>query len=91
MQGEVEIIGGNTNPTIADLNKKAIKTLYDLLDKLGPDEKGDPAMVTAVTDAIAKLNSSLRNSGILPQEETPEQRAERENQEAIAKAMGGEA
>lgn len=89
MQGDVEIIGGNTNPTIADLNKKAIKTLYDLLDKLGPDEKGDPAMVTAVTDAIAKLNSSLRNSGILPAEETAEERAEREAQEAIAKAMGG--
>lgn len=88
---EVEIIGGNTNPSLADLNKKAISTLYNLLDKLAPDEKGDPEMVTAVTDAIAKLNSSLRNSGILPQEETPEQRAEREAQEAIAKAMGGEA
>lgn len=87
---EVEIIGGNTNPSLADLNKKAIKTLYDLLDGLGSDGKGDPEMVTAVTDAIAKLNSSLRNSGILPQEETPEQRAEREAQEAIAKAMGGE-
>jgi len=87
---EVEIIGGNPAPSLADLNKKAIKTLYDLLDKLAPDEKGDPEMVTAVTDAIAKLNSSLRNSGILPQEETPEQRAEREAQEAIAKAMGGE-
>ena len=87
---DVEIISNNPNPTIADLNKKAIKTLYDLLDKLGPDEKGDPEMVTAVTDAIAKLNSSLRNSDILPQEETPEQRAERETKAAIAKAMGGE-
>lgn len=86
---EVEIIGGKTNPTIKDLNQKAISTLYNLLDKLGPDDKGDPEMVTAVTDAIAKLNTSLRNSGILPQEETPEQRIEREAQEAIAKAMGG--
>lgn len=89
MQGEVEIIGGNTNPTIADLNKKAIKTLYDLLDRLRPDEKGDPAMVTAVTDAIAKLNSSLRNSGILPQEESEEERREREAQETIMEAMQG--
>ena len=87
---EVEIIGGKVNPTIKDLNQKAISTLYNLLDKLGPDEKGDPEMVTAVTDAIAKLNTSLRNSGILPQEETPEQRVAREAQEAIAKAMGGE-
>lgn len=87
---DVEIIGGKINPTIKDLNQKAISTLYNLLDKLGPDEKGDPEMVTAVTDAIAKLNTSLRNSGILPQEETPEQRAERETQVAIARAMGGE-
>lgn len=88
---EVEIISGKINPTIKDLNQKAISTLYNLLDKLGPDEKGDPEMVTAVTDAIAKLNTSLRNSGILPAEETEAERAERLNAEAIAKAMGGEA
>ena len=29
MQGEVEIIGGNTNPTIADLNKKANTCVMD--------------------------------------------------------------
>lgn len=86
---EVEIIGGNTNPSLADLNKKAISTLYNLLDKLAPDEKGDPEMVTAVTDAIAKLNSSLRNSGILPQEETEAERRERETQETIMEAMQG--
>ena len=87
---DYEVIGGNTSPTIKDLNQKAIKTLYDLLDNLSPDGKNDPDMVTAVTDAIAKLNTSLRNSGILPQEETPEERAERETKAAIAKAMGGE-
>lgn len=84
---DVEIIGGNPSPSLADLNKKAIKTLYDLLDKLGPDEKGDPAMVTAVTDAIAKLNSSLRNSGILPQEESESERRERVTQETIAEVL----
>ena len=86
---EVEIIGGNTNPSITDLNNKAIKTLYDLLDRLGPDEKGDPAMVTAVTDAIAKLNASLKGNDILPRRESPEERAEREAREAIAGAMNG--
>lgn len=86
---EVEIIGGNTNPSITDLNNKAIKTLYDLLDRLGPDEKGDPAMVTAVTDAIAKLNASLKGNDILPRRETAEERAEREAREAIAGAMNG--
>lgn len=84
---DVEIIGGNPSPSLADLNKKAISTLYNLLDKLAPDEKGDPEMVTAVTDAIAKLNSSLRNSGILPQEESEAERRERETQETIMEAM----
>lgn len=86
---DVEIIGGNPAPSLADLNKKAISTLYNLLDKLAPDEKGDPEMVTAVTDAIAKLNSSLRNSGILPQEESEAERREREAQETIMEAMRG--
>ena len=84
---DVEIIGGNINPTIQDLNKKAIKTLYDLLDNLSPDGKNDPEMVTAVTDAIAKLNSSLKGSGILPQEETESERKEREAQETIMEAL----
>ncbi len=84
---DVEIIGGNTAPTIKDLNNKAMKTLYDLLDRLTPESKGDPAMVTAVTDAIAKLNTSLKNSDILPQEESVEDRKAREAQETIMEAL----
>lgn len=86
---EIEIISNNPSPSLADLNKKAISTLYNLLDKLAPDEKGDPEMVTAVTDAIAKLNSSLRNSGILPAEETAEEREQRLAQETIQEALRG--
>lgn len=87
--GEFEIISNNPSPTIKDLNQKAIKTLYDLLDNLSPDGKNDPDMVTAVTDAIAKLNTSLRNSGILPQEESDADRKERETASAIAEAIRG--
>lgn len=86
---EVEIIGGNTNPTLADLNKKAILKLYDLLD--GLDAKSDPDLVRAIVESLAKLNSSVKGSGILPQEETAEERVERLSAEAIAKAMRGEA
>ena len=84
---DYEVIGGNTSPTIKDLNQKAIKTLYDLLDNLSPDGKNDPDMVTAVTDAIAKLNTSLKGSDILPQEESAEERREREAQETIMEAL----
>jgi hypothetical protein len=84
-----EILGsGQGGPTsIADLNAKAIQKLADLLDGLGG--KSDPSMITAVTDAVAKLNTSLKGSDILPKEETPEQRRERELQESLAKAMKG--
>lgn len=84
---DYEIIGGNTSPTIKDLNQKAIKTLYDLLDNLSPDGKNDPDMVTAVTDAIAKLNTSLKGSDILPQEESEAERRERENHDTIKEAL----
>lgn len=84
---DVEIIGGNPKPTIKDLNDKAIKTLYDLLDNLGSEKKDNPAMVTAVTDAIAKLNTSLKGSDIIPKEESKEERQKREAADAIKEAL----
>lgn len=82
---EVEIIGGNPSPSLADLNKKAIQKLYELMDSL--DGKSDPDMVRACVESLAKLNSSVKGSDILPQEETPEERMERESREAIMGAM----
>ena len=84
---DVEIIGGNPKPSIKDLNDKAIKTLYDLLDNLGSEKKDNPAMVTAVTDAIAKLNTSLKGSDIIPKEESKEERQKREAADAIKEAL----
>lgn len=82
---DIEVIGGKVNPTLADLNKKAVQKLYELMD--GLDAKSDPDLVRAVVESLAKLNSSLRNSGILPQEETEEQRSERESAQAIKEAL----
>lgn len=82
---DIEIIGGNPNPTLADLNQKAIQKLYELLDSL--DGKSDPDMVRACVESLAKLNSSVKGSDILPQDETPEERMERESREAIMGAM----
>lgn len=84
---DVEIIGGNTNPTLTDLNKKAVQKLYELMD--GLDAKSDPDLVRAVVESLSKLNSSLRNSGILPQEETAEEREQRLAQETIQEALRG--
>lgn len=82
---ECEIIGGNPNPKLSDLNNKVIQKLYDLVDSL--DAKSDPDMVRACVESLAKLNSSLKGSDILPQEETPEERRERENKETIMEAL----
>lgn len=82
---EVEIIGGNPSPSLADLNKKAIQKLYELMDSL--DGKSDPDMVRACVESLAKLNSSVKGSDILPQEETEEERRDRLSQEAIMEAI----
>lgn len=82
---ECEIIGGNPNPKLSDLNNKVIQKLYDLVDSL--DAKSDPDMVRACVESLAKLNSSLKGSDILPQEESESERRERETKEAIAEAL----
>lgn len=95
MQGEVvsqyvtegEVIGGNPNPTLSDLNTKAIQKLYELMDSL--DGKSDPDMVRACVESLAKLNSSIKGSNILPQEESDSEKAERLSKEAIAEAICG--
>lgn len=82
---EYEVIGGVKNPKLSDLNNKAISKLYELLD--GLDAKSDPDLVRAVVESLAKLNSSLKGSDILPQEESAEERKAREAQETIMEAL----
>ena len=82
---EYEIIGGIKNPKLSDLNNKAISKLYELLD--GLDAKSDPDLVRAIVESLAKLNSSLKGSDILPQEESAEERKAREAQETIMEAL----
>lgn len=82
---EGEIISGNPNPKLSDLNTKVIQKLYELVDSL--DAKSDPDMVRACVESLAKLNSSLKGSDILPQEESELERREREAQETIMEAL----
>ena len=82
---DCEIIGGNPSPKLSDLNNKAIQKLYELVDSL--DGKSEPDMVRACVESLAKLNSSLKGSDILPQEESEEEKRERETKETIMEAM----
>ena len=83
--GGMEIVGGNPNPKLADLNRKVIQKLYELVDSL--DSKSEPDMVRACVESLAKLNSSLKGSDILPSEESESERRERETKETIAEAL----
>ena len=82
---EGEIIGGNPSPKLSDLNNKVIQKLYELVDSL--DSKSEPDMVRACVESLAKLNSSLKGSDILPSEESEEERKEREMKETIMEAI----
>lgn len=82
---EAEIISGNPSPKLSDLNNRVIQKLYELVDSL--DSKSEPDMVRACVESLAKLNSSLKGSDILPQEESESERRERENKDAIAEAL----
>lgn len=72
---EGEIIGGNINPSLQDLNKKGIQKLYTLIDSL--DAKSEPEMVRACIESLAKLNSSLKGSDVFAPEETEEERRQK--------------
>lgn len=84
---DYEIISGNPAPSLADLNKKAISKLYELLD--GLDAKSNPDLVKAIVESLAKLNASVKGSGILPTEETEAERREREAAATIQEALRG--
>lgn len=82
---DCEIISGNPSPKLSDLNNKVIQKLYELVDSL--DSKSEPDMVRACVESLAKLNSSLKGSDILPQEESEQDRQDRLNKEAIQEAI----
>lgn len=80
MQGEV--IGQYA--TVKQVDDAILKRYLELVETANPED------LSKLLDSWAKYISARRNSDVFPQEESPEQRAEREMKEAIAKAMGGE-
>lgn len=74
-------------PSLTDLNNKAVEKLYSLIDSL--DAKSDPDLVRACVESLARLNSSLKNSDILPQGETEEERQVREQASILEAQING--
>lgn len=80
MQGEVI----SQYATVKQVDDAILKRYLELVENANPED------LSKLLDSWAKYISARRNSDVFPAEETPEQRAEREAQAAIAKAMGGE-
>lgn len=85
---EAEVIDVKTShSTIEQVNTHLLDKLDELIQTL--DGKTGPDMVRAVTESVAKLNTSLKGNDIFTPKETEEEKREREAKEAILGAMNG--
>lgn len=85
---EAEVIDVKTShPTIEQVNTHLLDKLDELI--LDIDTKSNPDMVKVVTEAVAKLNASLKGNDIFTPRETEEERKAREAKDAILGAMNG--
>lgn len=83
MEGEV-LDARPANATIEDVNTSLLNKLNKLIEAV--DDK-DPEMIRALTESVAKLNTSLKGNNIFTPKETEEERKEREATEAIRASM----
>lgn len=74
-------------PTLAALNEKAVEKLYELIESL--NAKSEPDMVRACVESLAKFNSSLKGSDIIPKQETPEEKQLREASSVLEAELNG--
>lgn len=81
MQGEVV----SQYVTLEQVDDAILRRYLDLVESANPED------LAKLLEAWAKYISARKNSDVFEKGETPEQRVEREAQEAIAKAMRGEA
>lgn len=81
------VIPDAKSPNFADLNAKAVSKLYELIDSL--DAKSEPDMVRSCIESLAKLNASVKNSDILPPQETSEERQQREAANILEAEING--
>ena len=80
MQGEVI----SQYVTLSQVDDAILRRYLELVETANPED------LAKLLESWAKYISARKNSDVFPQEETPEERAEREAQSAIVKAMGGE-
>ena len=70
--------------TLEEVNENLLKRLNELIENASADE------ILDITDSVAKLNTSRRNSDQFARPETPEERMEREQKEMFGNVLKGE-
>lgn len=81
MQGEIV----EQYATIDQVDNAILRRYLELVETANPED------LAKLLDSWSKYIAARRNSDVFEKQETAEERAERLNAEAIAKAMGGEA
>lgn len=77
-----EVIEAKLKDTsLETVNRHMLDKLDELIQSI--DAKSNPDMVKVLTESVAKLNSSFKGNEIFAPQETPEQRAEREQKEVL--------
>lgn len=80
MQGEVV----SQYVTLEQVDDAILRRYLELVETANPED------LAKLLDSWSKYIAARRNSDVFEKQETAEERAERLNAEAIAKAMGGE-
>ena len=80
MQGEVV----SQYVTLEQVDDAILRRYLELVETANPED------LAKLLESWAKYISARKNSDVFEKQETAEERAEREAQAAIAKAMGGE-
>lgn len=70
--------------TLEELNANLLNKLNRLVDD------SDSENILEITEAVAKLNASLRNNNQFTQPETPEEKMARQQQEVFGDVLKGE-
>jgi nitrate reductase NapAB chaperone NapD len=86
MEAEVIEAKIKKHASIEDVNVHLLDKLDELIDAVNGK---DADMVRAITESVAKLNASLKGNDIFTQQETEEERIEREQKEVLQNVMQG--
>ena len=67
--------------SLETVNRHLLNKLDELIEST--DAKTNPELVKVITESVAKLNASFKGNEIFAPQETPEERAEREQKEIL--------